>query len=193
MVLSYLDVLGKDRPVGMRVAIVGAGGIGFDVAEFLTHRGALTARGRDAFLAEWGIDSGHAKRGGLSPDGPRPRRSQRQVYLLQRKGSKMGKDLGKTTGWIQRAILRQRGVIMLNAVTYEKIDHYGVAISRRGERQTLAVDTVVVCAGQVSVDTLYRDIDGSGVPAHLIGGARRAVELDAQRAIAQGCQLAASL
>jgi 2,4-dienoyl-CoA reductase (NADPH2) len=193
MVLTYIDVLGKEKPVGARVAVVGAGGIGFDVAEFLTHSGPSTAIERDDFLSEWGIDKDYPVPGGLSPEGPRPRPPKRRVYLLQRKGSKMGKNLGKTTGWIHRKILKHRGVIMLNGLTYEKIDRHGLTISRQGEQQTLPVDTVVICAGQVPVDALYREIETSGVPVHLIGGAERAVELDAKRAIEQGCRLAATL
>ncbi len=193
MVLSYLDVLGKDKPVGARAAIIGAGGIGFDVAEFLTHSGPSAAIESDAFLAEWGIDRKYPLPGGLAPEGPLPRPSKRRVYLLQRKGSKIGKDLGKTTGWIHRTILKQRGVIMLNGLTYEKIDRNGLTIGRQGVQQTLPVDTVVICAGQVPVDTLYRDLVAGGAAAHLIGGAERAVELDAKRAIEQGCRLAATL
>jgi 2,4-dienoyl-CoA reductase (NADPH2) len=193
MVLTYIDVLGKGTPVGARVAVVGAGGIGFDVAEFLTHSGPSTAIERDDFLLEWGIDKNYPVPGGLSPEGPRLHPPKRRVYLLQRKGSKMGKNLGKTTGWIHRKILKQRGVIMLNGLTYEKIDRHGLTINRQGEQQTLPVDTVVICAGQVPVDALYREIETSGVPVHLIGGAERAVELDAKRAIKQGCRLAATL
>ncbi|MDZ7582495.1 MAG: NADPH-dependent 2,4-dienoyl-CoA reductase [Deltaproteobacteria bacterium] len=193
MVLSYLDVLGKGKPVGARAAIIGAGGIGFDVAEFLTHSGPSAAIESDVFLAEWGIDRKYPLPGGLAPEGPLPRPSKRRVYLLQRKGSKIGKDLGKTTGWIHRTILKQRGVIMLNGLTYEKIDRNGLTIGRQGVQQTLPVDTVVICAGQVPVDTLYRDLVAGGAAAHLIGGAERAVELDAKRAIEQGCRLAATL
>jgi 2,4-dienoyl-CoA reductase (NADPH2) len=193
MVLTYIDVLGEGKPVGARVAVIGAGGIGFDVAEFLTHSGPSTAIKRDDFLSEWGIDKNYPVPGGLSPQGPRLRPPKRRVYLLQRKGSKMGKNLGKTTGWIHRKILKQRGVIMLNGLTYEKIDRHGLTISRRGERQTLSVDTVVICAGQVPADALYREIKTSGVSVHLIGGAELAVELDAKRAIEQGCRLAAAL
>ncbi|MGW8186738.1 MAG: oxidoreductase [Desulfobacterales bacterium] len=193
MVLTYIDVLGKGKPVGARVAVVGAGGIGFDVAEFLTHSGPSTAIEREDFLSEWGIDKNYRVPGGLSPEGPRPRPPKRRVYLLQRKGSKMGKNLGKTTGWIHRKILKQRGVIMLNGVTYEKIDRHGLTIGRQGQQQTLPVDTVVICAGQVPVDALFREIETSGGPVHLIGGAERAVELDAKRAIDQGCRLASTL
>ena len=193
MVLTYIDVLGKGKPVGARVAVLGAGGIGFDVAESLTHNGPSTAIERDDFLSDWGIDKNYPVPGGLSPEGPRLRPPKRRVYLLQRKGSKMGKDLGKTTGWIHRKILKQRGVIMLNGVTYEKIDRHGLTISRQGEQQTLPVDTVVICAGQIPVDALYREIETSGEPVHLIGGAERAAELDAKRAIEQGCRLAATL
>ena len=191
-VLSYIDVLGKGKPVGQRVAIVGAGGIGFDIAVFITLNIPDTGRVRETFLAEWGIDASYANPGGLSSQGPRIHSVERRVYLLQRKGSKIGKDLGKTTGWIHRATLKNRGVVMLNGVTYKQIDDRGLTISRKGDRQTLAVDTVVICAGQESLDLLYRDIKDSGMPVHLIGGAERAKELDAKRAIDQGCRLAAT-
>ncbi len=193
MVCAYPDALTGQNPAGGRVAVIGAGGIGFDVAEFLTHDGPAAADDRDGFLAWWGIDRNYAHPGGLSMATPRPQPSRRRVYLLQRKESKMGQDLGKTTGWIHRATLKRRGVIMLSGVTYEKIDHDGLTISRRGKRQTLAVDTVVVCAGQVPVDALYREIEAGGATVHLIGGAERAAELDAKRAIDQGCRLAARL
>jgi 2,4-dienoyl-CoA reductase (NADPH2) len=192
-VLTYLDVLAGGKSVGQRVAIVGAGGIGFDVAVYLTHIIPATSRIRETFLSEWGVDASYANPGGLSSLGPRIHSIERQVYLLQRKGSKIGKDLGKTTGWIHRTSLKNRGVVMLNGVTYEHIDDRGLTITRKGERQTLAVDTVVICAGQESHDRLYRDIINGGKPVHLIGGAERALELDAERAIDQGCRLAAIL
>jgi 2,4-dienoyl-CoA reductase (NADPH2) len=192
-VLTYLDVLGGNQSVGQRVAIVGAGGIGFDVAVYLTHTIPAASRIRETFLSEWGVDASYANRGGLSSQAPRIHSVERQVYLLQRKGSKIGKDLGKTTGWIHRATLKNRGVVMLNGVTYKQIDDRGLTISRKGEQQTLAVDTVVICAGQESLDILYQDIKNGEKPVHLIGGAERALELDAERAIDQGCRLAAIL
>ncbi|MFZ0613972.1 MAG: NADPH-dependent 2,4-dienoyl-CoA reductase [Desulfobacterales bacterium] len=193
MVCAYPDVLAGQKPAGERVAIIGAGGIGFDVAEFLTHDGPAAANDRDGFLTQWGIDRTYSYPGGLALKPSRPQPSRRRVYLLQRKESKMGKDLGKTTGWIHRATLKQRGVTMLNGLTYEKIDQNGLTIKREGELQTLAVDTVIVCAGQVSVAALYHDLTASGAAVHLIGGAERAAELDAKRAIDQGCRLAARL
>ncbi len=192
-VLSYLDVLTGAKPVGRKVAIIGAGGIGFDVAVFLVHNNPEAARTQASFLAEWRIDITFSDPGGLSAKGPSIHPVERQVYLLQRKGSKIGKDLGKTTGWIHRATLKSRGVAMLNGVTYEHIDDRGLTIVRKSERQTLAVDTVVLCAGQESLNKLYLDIENSGIPVHLIGGAKQALELDAKLAIDQGCRLAAIL
>jgi 2,4-dienoyl-CoA reductase (NADPH2) len=192
-VLSYLDVLVGGKSVGQRVAIIGAGGIGFDVAVFLVQNNTETGPIRETFLSEWGIDAAYAAPGGLSAQGPCIPPVERQLYLMQRKGSKIGKDLGKTTGWIHRATLKNRGVVMLNGVTYEQIDDRGMTIQREGQQQTLPVDTVVICAGQESRDRLYLDIKDSGIPVHLIGGAEQALELDAKRAIDQGCRLAASL
>jgi 2,4-dienoyl-CoA reductase (NADPH2) len=179
--------------VGQKVAIIGAGGIGFDVALFLTHNNSEKGQVKERFLTEWGIDMSYSDSGGLSSLGPPIHHSNRQVYLLQRKGSKIGKDLGKTTGWIHRATLKNHGVVMLNGVTYKYINDDGLTISRRGEIQTITVDTIVICAGQVPLDDLYHDINNSGKAVHLIGGAERAVELDAKRAIDQGCRLAATL
>ena len=192
-VLSYLDVLADGKSVGQRVAIIGAGGIGFDVAVFLVHNNTETGPIRETFLSEWGIDTAYATPGGLSAQGQCIHPVERQVYLLQRKGSKIGKDLGKTTGWIHRATLKNRGVVMLNGATYEHIDDRGLTIVRKNERQTLPVDTVVLCTGQESLDKLYLDLKNSGTPVHLIGGAQLALELDAKRAIDQGCRLAAIL
>jgi 2,4-dienoyl-CoA reductase (NADPH2) len=192
-VLSYREVLNGLRTAGKRVAIIGAGGIGFDVAVFLTHNSTGTGPARETFLKEWGIDASYREPGGLSALGRKILPPDRQVYLLQRKGSKIGQKLGKTTGWIHRSTLKSRGVVMLNGVTYEQIDDRGLTICRSDERQTLTVDSIVICAGQESLDTLYRKLKTSGISLHLIGGAERAVELDAQRAIDQGCRLAAAL
>lgn len=192
-VLSYLEVLTGLRSAGKRVAIIGAGGIGFDVAVFLTHNASETGPTRETFFKEWGIDASYQEPGGLSASGPKIHPPDRQVYLLQRKGSKIGKNLGKTTGWIHRSTLKSRGVIMLNGVTYEQIDDRGLTIRLSGERQTLPVDSVVICAGQDSLDTLYRELKTSRISLHLIGGAAKTAELDAQSAIDQGCRLAANL
>ena len=192
-VLSYTQVLAEQQPVGQRVAIIGAGGIGFDVAVFLSHAGPSASLDRAAFLREWGIDMTYRRPGGLTEDGPQLAASQRQVFLLQRKDSKIGKDLGKTTGWIHRSMLIKRGTTMINSIRYEKIDDQGLHITRKGRPRLLEVDTVIVCAGQIPSRSLYDDLTASGKPVHLIGGADHAAELDAKRAIDQGCRLAASI
>ncbi|MGD9598825.1 MAG: FAD-dependent oxidoreductase [Steroidobacteraceae bacterium] len=193
-VLSYVDVLLHDAPVGRCVALIGAGGIGFDVAEFLGHpqdiRPSLDV---DDFLVEWGIDRQLAGRGGLA-GGPLPQgASPREIWLLQRKVSKPGDGLGKTTGWIHRTTLKRRGVHMLAGVTYERIDDAGLHITNGSERRVLAVDNVVICAGQEPQRALAAPLAERGVEVHLIGGADVAVELDAKRAIDQGARLAAAL
>ena len=192
-VLTYIDVLARGRIVGRRAAIIGAGGIGFDMAEFLTHSGSSTSLDRDAFLAEWGIDRGYGAAGGLAPSGPSPHRPARTVCLLQRKTTKMGKDLGKTTGWIHRALLKKSGVTMITGAEYRRVDDEGLHISAAGQNRTLAVDHVIVCAGQICLRDLQDELNRAGETVHLIGGAERALELDAKRAIDQGARLAASL
>ncbi len=193
-VLSYVDVLRHKKKVGQRVAIVGAGGIGFDVAEYITHpTGVSTSLDRKAFLNEWGVDMDYHFPGGLAQKRPAVPSSGRQVYLLQRKPNKMGETLGKTTGWIHRSTLKQRQVIMLNGVTYDKIDDAGLHITLRGAREVLSVDTVIICAGQEPLRDLKDELENRGMPVHLIGGADRAVELDAKRAIDQGARLAAEI
>jgi 2,4-dienoyl-CoA reductase (NADPH2) len=193
-VLSYVDVLRRKRAVGKRAAIVGAGGIGFDVAEYITHpAGVSTSLDRKAFLKEWGIDMGYHFPGGLAPSRPPVPSSGRQVYLLQRKPGKMGDTLGKTTGWIHRITLKQRNVTMINGVTYDKIDDAGLHITLKGAREVLAIDTVIICAGQEPLRDLKDELENSGMPIHLIGGADLAVELDAKRAIDQGARLAAKI
>lgn len=192
-VLSYIDVLTRKTPVGKRVAIIGAGGIGFDVAVYLTHEASDDSLDREAFLANWGIDTSLHPPGGLNPDGGRPPVIERQVYLLQRKGSKVGADLSKTTGWIHRAQLHKKQVTMLNAVTYERIDDLGLHIIRRDKKMSLAVDNVIICAGQEPLRTLADELEHSGMPVHVIGGADVAAELDAKRAIDQGARLAAEI
>ena len=193
MVLTYLQVLSEDTAIGQRVAIVGAGGIGFDVAEFISHPGQSDRLDREAFLRQWGIDVTYRRPGGLAETGPQLAPSRRQVFLLQRKDSKIGKNLGKTTGWIHRSVLSKRGISMINAVRYEKIDDRGLHITRNDKPRLLEVDTVIVCAGQLPHRHLYEELDGCGKPVHLIGGADLAVELDAKRAIDQGCRLAATI
>ena len=192
-VLNYMQVLGEKRPVGQRAAIIGAGGIGFDVAEFLTHEGEPTSLNPSAFLAEWGVDPELRERGGLSPDGPKPEESAREVWLLQRKKSKPGKQLGKTTGWIHRINLRKRGVKMISGVTYERIDDEGLHVEIDGEKQTIPADNVVICAGQESLRELKGPLEAVGVECFLVGGADVARELDAKRAIDQAARLAAEV
>jgi 2,4-dienoyl-CoA reductase (NADPH2) len=189
-VLTYLDVLAHQKEVGQRVAIIGAGGIGFDVAVYLTHQGSEESRDSEAFMDAWGIDTHLDHPGGLQPDGGRSPEIDRQVYLLQRKGSKVGATLSKTTGWIHRAQLKKRHVTMINSVTYERIDDQGLHIRRRDKKMVLAVDHVVVCAGQEPLRTLADDLEQRGVTVHVIGGADVAAELDAKRAIDQGARLA---
>ncbi|PBP49481.1 NADPH-dependent 2,4-dienoyl-CoA reductase [Pseudomonas syringae] len=195
MVLSYLDVILQRKPVGRRVAVIGAGGIGFDVSEFLVHQGVATSLDRDAFWKEWGIDTTLQARGGVAGVKPEVHAPARQVFLLQRKSSKVGDGLGKTTGWIHRTGLKNKQVQMLNAVQYLKIDDAGlhIRIGEDGEEKLLAVDNVVICAGQDPLRELYDDLLNAGQSVHLIGGADVAAELDAKRAIDQGSRLAATL
>ena len=193
-VLSYVDVLLHKKEVGEHVAIVGAGGIGFDVAQYITHPADVsTSLDRDEFLKEWGVDKNYRLPGGLDPKRPRVASSGRQVYLLQRKPDKMGATLGKTTGWIHRITLMQRKVAMINGVAYEKIDDDGLHIGLKGKSRVLEVDTVIICAGQEPLRDLKDELENQGMPIHLIGGADLAVELDAKRAIDQGARLAAKI
>ncbi|MFH9395215.1 FAD-dependent oxidoreductase [Streptomyces sp. NPDC017556] len=190
-VVSYLDVLRDGAPVGERVAIVGAGGIGFDVAEFLTDGGDAASLDADAFFRQWGVDTAYAERGGLrAPERPE---SPRTVHLVQRRTTKVGAGLGKTTGWIHRTELRHRGVEMIAGASYDLIDDEGLNLTVDGERRVLPVDTVVLCAGQEPRRELYEKLRAGAAPVHLIGGADVAAELDAKRAIRQGTELAAAL
>ncbi|QIY79392.1 NADPH-dependent 2,4-dienoyl-CoA reductase [Chromobacterium violaceum] len=192
-VLSYLDVLKHKKPVGGKVAIIGAGGIGFDTAEYLCHEGRSTSLDAEAFMREWGVDMTGDSAGGLAPQGPQPHPSPREVYLLQRKTSKVGEGLGKTTGWIHRESLKMKRVKMLSGVSYDLIDDAGLHITVKGERQVLPVDNVVICAGQDPLRELQGPLEAAGKPVHLIGGADVAAELDAKRAIDQGSRLAAAI
>ncbi|KAH7474317.1 hypothetical protein PRIC1_013557 [Phytophthora ramorum] len=193
-VLSYIDVLKKKAPVGKKVAIIGAGGIGFDVAEFITHVGESTSSSVDAFAREWGIDTTNSVRGGVagikSSIPPPPR----EVYLMQRKSTKHGKDLGKTTGWIHRLSLKHRDVKMIGGVSYDKVDGAGLHYTdKKGKKHVLDVDNVIVCAGQVPLRELEKPLQEKGVTVFRIGGADEAGELDAKRAIDQGARLAAKI
>ena len=189
-VLTYLDVLRDKKPVGERVAIIGSGGIGFDTAMYLSQPGESTSQNIAEFCAEWGIDTTLDQPGGLRPEGAQLPKSPRQIVMLQRKASKPGEGLGKTTGWIHRATLLARGVKMIPAVSYEKIDDAGLHVLINGEPQLFAVDHVVICAGQEPRRELAEPLREAGKTVHLIGGCDVALELDARRAIAQGTRLA---
>jgi 2,4-dienoyl-CoA reductase (NADPH2) len=193
-VLSYVDLLLRGRPAGQRVAVIGAGGIGFDVSEYLVSEGHSTTLDTSAWLREWGVADPAVARGGLGRPELTP--PARQVYLLQRKATPLGKDLGKTTGWIHRAQLKMKRVEMIGGVNYERIDARGLHVSygeAREKPQLLEVDTVVLCAGQEPARELVEPLRTRGLDVHLIGGADVAAELDAKRAIEQGTRLAASL
>ncbi|MBH0777043.1 NADPH-dependent 2,4-dienoyl-CoA reductase [Nocardia bovistercoris] len=194
MVLSYAELVREGRPVGKRVAVIGAGGIGYDISEFLTVEGHPTLK-PDEWKQEWGIDADDEQvRGQLAV--PRPAPAAREVVLLQRKSTPFGKDLGKTTGWVHRAAVQAKGVEQLGGVNYERIDDHGLHISfgAAHERpQLIPVDNVIVCAGQESVRDLEQPLRAAGMDPHLIGGADLAAELDAKRAIDQGTRLAARL
>lgn len=190
-VVGYVDVLRGGAEVGEKVAIIGAGGIGFDVAEFLTDTGEESSQDAEAFFRQWGVDLDYRERGGLrAPERVAP---PRRVHLLQRKTSKVGKGLGKTTGWIHRLELRHRGVEMVAGAEYRRIDDDGLHVTVDGEERVLDVDTVVLCSGQDPRRDLADELTAAGHTVHVIGGADVAAELDAKRAIKQGTELAASL
>ncbi len=189
-VLTYLDVM-SGASVGKTVAVIGAGGIGFDISEYLIHQGESSSLNIKTFMQEWGVDMNMAARGGVENMTPAFEPAAREVYLLQRKKSKVGAKLGKTTGWIHRADLAKKGVHMLNKCEYLKIDDAGLHMLVDGEAKTLAVDNVIICAGQEPRRELVDQINM--LPVHLIGGADVASELDAKRAIDQGTRLAADI
>ena len=193
--ISYIDVL-RGAPVGARVAVIGAGGIGFDVAEFLVHAGVSPTVDAALWRREWGVGDPALTAGGLAETGPLPDAPAREVWLLQRKAEKPGRGLGKTTGWIHRAALAMKGVKMLGGVRYEAIAADGLQVSHGPGRENpnlIAVDTVVLCAGQVPERTLADALTAAAIAHHVIGGADEAGELDAKRAIDQGARLAARL
>jgi len=200
-VLSYIDVLTRRKTPGARVAIVGAGGIGFDVAEFLVHgahqaqgsKGPQDAQKTEDFLSYWGVDSTIQSRGGVEGIQRALSKTEQKIHLLQRKEGRPGAGLGKTTGWVHRATLKDAGVQMWGGVTYRKIDDQGLHINRDGRDELLEVDHVVICAGQEPLRELQAGLESSGKPVHLIGGADVASELDAKRAIEQGARLAARI
>ncbi len=190
-VVGYLDVLRDKCAVGRTVALIGAGGIGFDVAEYLLHQGASPSLEPAKFFAEWGVDTRYAERGGLKA--AQIEHSPRKLFLLQRKASKVGDSLGKTTGWIHRTSLKNRKVEMLSGVAYRKVDDAGLHITLGEREMTIPADAVVLCAGQEPQRELQAELVAAGCTVHLIGGADQAAELDAKRAIKQGTELALSL
>ncbi len=191
-VLSYIDVLRGHANVGARVAIIGAGGIGFDIAEYLLHAGSDASLNPTTFMAEWGIDASFESAGGVTDFNP-VHAPNREIFLLQRKQTKVGKGLGKSTGWIHRRSLAMRDVQMLNGCEYVRIDDEGLHITVNGEARLLAVDHIIVCAGQEPLRELQSPLEQLGKSVHLIGGADVAAELDAKRAIDQGTRVAAAL
>jgi 2,4-dienoyl-CoA reductase (NADPH2) len=188
-VLSYIDVLKHSQPVGQRVAIIGAGGIGFDLAEFLSQEGENPSLNIPAFMEEWGVDMSYQQRGAIAR--PAPAVPGRQIFLCQRSKGKPGAGLGKTTGWIHRSSLRYKGVEMLPEVQYQRIDDQGLHLTVKGQPRLLEVDHIIVCAGQSPLRDLLEPLQARGIPAQLIGGAHEARELDAKRAISQAAWLAA--
>ena len=195
-VVSYIDVLRDKVEVGQKVAVIGAGGIGFDVSEYLTHEGTSPTLDLEAWKTEWGVGDPEVQRGGLVAEGPQPEAPARQVTLLQRKNERLGKRLGKTTGWIHRAAMKMKNVEMIGGVNYERIDGDGLHVSfgeTRENPRLIEADTIVLCAGQVSDRSLADALEAKGVSCHVIGGADVAAELDAKRAINQGTRLALTL
>lgn len=191
-VVSYVDVIEGTAEVGKKVAIVGAGGIGFDVAELISHRGVSPSMDKEVFAREWGIDFKNHPRGGVTGVQPVVEKADREIYLLQRKDTPVGRGLGRTTGWTHRLSLAKREVKMMNGVSYQKIDDQGLHILRGDQPQLLDVDTIIICAGQESNRTLFDHLEAAGLNVKLAGGAFRAAELDAKEAINQASYLAAS-
>ena len=195
-VVSYIDILTGRRKAGAKVAVIGAGGIGFDVSEYLVHEGHSPTESLPDWMREWGVADPAEHRAGLAPEGPQPDPAPRQVTLLQRKAEKHGKRLGKTTGWIHRAALKMKDVQFVGGVNYERIDDDGLHVSfgeGRENPQVIEADTIVLCAGQVPLRSLADRLEAAGRTVHVIGGADVAAELDAKRAIDQGTRLAATL
>lgn len=191
-VLDYADVLYRNKPVGDKVAIIGAGGIGFDMAEYLAHEGESVSLDTEKYMEEWGVDMQYAQRGAVAKVAPSP--SPRKIYLLKRSKGKHGKNLGKTTGWIHRASLAMKKVDMIGRVTYDKIDDQGLHISTEGDGDmVLDVDNIIVCAGQEPLKELHDALQADGQSVHLIGGSKNAKDLDAKRAISEASYLVAEL
>ena len=192
-VLNYLDVLKHKKPVGKRVAVIGAGGIGFDVSEYLTHEGESTSQNIDAWLNEWGIDKSLQARSGIEGVSREIHPPAREIFMFKRSKGKFGGNLGKTTGWIHRTNLKKKNVQFINEVQYTKIDDQGLHYVQNEEEKLLEVDNVIICAGQLPFKELLEPLQAKGVNVHVIGGADIAAELDAKRAIDQGSRLAAKL
>ncbi len=191
--LTYIDVLLHQKPVGKRVAIIGSGGIGFDMAEYLAHEGESPSQNIEMFMKEWGVDMNFEHAGGIAGDVFGEVHSAREIYLMQRSSGKHGGGLGKTTGWIHRSSLKKRKVKMLGNLQYKKIDDQGLHIEKGGKIEVLEVDNIIICAGQVPLRELQESLTDNGQKVHLIGGADEAKELDAKRAIDQGSRLAAKI
>ena len=192
-VLSYIDVLKHKKPVGKRVAVIGAGGIGFDVSEYLTHEGVVTSQNIDAWLKEWGIDKTLKSRAGIENVQPVFKASSRTIFMFKRSKGKFGGNLGKTTGWIHRSTLKKKQVQFIAEVAYTKIDDQGLHYTQNEEAKILEVDNIIICAGQTPYKELYQPLLDAGKKVHVIGGAHFAAEIDAKRAINQGARLAAKL
>jgi 2,4-dienoyl-CoA reductase (NADPH2) len=190
-VLSYIDVLKLKKPVGKRVAVIGAGGIGFDVSEYLSHEGESTSLNIDAWLKEWGIDKTLEARSGVEGVEVKIPESPREIFMFKRSKGKFGGGLGKTTGWIHRTSLKNRKVQFINQVQYTKIDNDGLHYIQNGEPKVLAVDNIIICAGQLPLKDLLEPLEAQGIKVHVVGGADLAAELDAKRAIDQASRLAA--
>ncbi|HCO83437.1 MAG TPA: NADPH-dependent 2,4-dienoyl-CoA reductase, partial [Arenibacter sp.] len=190
-VLSYIDVLKLKKPVGKRVAVIGAGGIGFDVSEYLSHEGESTSLNIDAWLKEWGIDKTLEARSGIEGVEAKIHESPREIFMFKRSKGKFGGGLGKTTGWIHRTSLKNKKVQFINQVQYTKIDNDGLHYIQNGEPKVLAVDNIIICAGQLPLKDLLQPLEAQGLKVHVVGGADLAAELDAKRAIDQASRLAA--
>ena len=192
-VLSYIDVVKHKKPVGKRVAVIGAGGIGFDVSEYLAHEGESTSQNIDAWLQEWGIDKSLEARAGIEGVKAKIHPSAREIFMFKRSKGKFGANLGKTTGWIHRSALKRKKVQFINEVQYTKIDDVGLHYTQNEEQKVLKVDNIILCVGQLPFKELLEPLEAKGITTHVIGGADFASELDAKRAIDQGSRLAATL
>ncbi|MDP5062019.1 MAG: FAD-dependent oxidoreductase, partial [Maribacter sp.] len=192
-VLNYIDVIKFKKPVGKRVAVIGAGGIGFDVCEYVAHEGESTALNIDAWLKEWGIDKTLEARSGIENIQSEIHPSPREIFMFKRSKGKFGGHLGKTTGWIHRSTLKKKNVQFINEVQYTKIDDEGLHYTQNDEQKILEVDNIVICAGQLPFKELLEPLQAKGIKVHVIGGADVAAELDAKRAINQACRLAAEI